>query len=174
MDMKKINEFIILRKPDFSDIDELYILKNDEYSNSQLGGFNNGYSKEDIRNWIHFHNSQTNEIVFVIQEVEHGKLIGHVGLYKIDYRIRKAEFAILIADENYRGKGFGNFCTTYILDYGFNQLNLNRIELTLLSENIQALGLYKKNGFVQEGLLKQVQYKNGKYHDLILMAKLKY
>lgn len=47
----------------------------------------------------------------------------------------------------------------------------SKITLSLLSTNKTALSLYIKNGFVQEGLLKREQYKDGKYQDVILMAK---
>lgn len=171
--MKKINDFLILRKPDINDVEALYLLKNDEETNAQLGGFTRGYSREDIRGWIISHGNAKDECLYVIVEISSAKLIGHVGLYNIDYRIRKAEFAISIADKSSRGKGYGELCTSYMLDFGFSQLNLNRIELSLLSTNTIAYKLYSKIGFIQEGVLKQAQYKNGSYVDVILMAKFK-
>lgn len=171
--MKTINDLLILRKPDNDDLEALYLLKNNQETNELIGGFTTGYSKEEIKEWIIEHNRSTNECLFLIQEIADGKLIGHVGLYNIDNRIRKAEFAISIADKSSRGKGYGEMCTDFMLDFGFNQLNLNRIELSLLSTNTVAYNLYLKKGFVQEGLLKQAQYKNGNYIDVILMAKFK-
>lgn len=171
--MITLNDTILLRKPDLNDLEELYLLKNDVESNNLLGGFNTGYSKENISDWIHFHNKASNEILFLIQDIKDSKLIGHVGLYNIDHRIRKAEFAILIANKNYRGKGYGDLCTKYMVTYGFNQLNLNRIELSLLSDNSKALTLYQNNGFEHEGIQKQAQYKNGEYLDVVLMAKFR-
>lgn len=168
--MKIINEDLLLRKADLTDTDILYQLKNNEVPAALLGGFSNGYSKEDISNWIKFHNNASNECLYLIQERKTGKVIGHVGLYNIDYRIRKAEYAILIADENSQGKGYGKAITMYMIDYGFYNLNLNRIELSLLGNNVIARELYLKCGFEQEGLLKQAQYKNGFYIDVILMA----
>ena len=171
--MITLNKILLLKKPEMSDLEELYILKNDEDSNALLGGFNTGYSKDSIKKWILFHNEKTDEVLYIIQDIASGKLIGQVGFYNIDYRIGKAEFAILIADNFFRGKGFGDLCIKYMLTFGFNQLNLNRIELSLLSNNIKAMHLYNKNGFEQEGIQKQAQYKNGCYIDVILMAKFK-
>lgn len=171
--MKILDDRILLRKPEPSDLEALYNLKNDEYSNSMLVGFNNGYSKEDIKNWITFHNNAQNEVLYLIVELESNEVMGHVGLYNIDYRVRKADYAILIANEKYRGKGYGQLCTSYMLNYAFNKLNINKVELSLLSKNKKALNLYKKNGFVMEGLVKQTQYKNGEYLDLILMSKFR-
>lgn len=164
---------ICLRKANLNDIDVLYEIKNDKKVASLLGGFSNGYSKMDIENWIVFHNNNKNEVLYLIETVEDSKVIGHVGLYDIDFRVRKAEFAILIAGENYQGRGYGSLSTKFMIDYAFNELNIRRLTLSLLSDNHRALALYKKYGFVQEGLLKDEQFKNGKYHDVILMALLK-
>jgi RimJ/RimL family protein N-acetyltransferase len=98
------------------------------------------------------------------------KVIGHVGLYNIDFRVRKAEFAILIAGEDNQGKGYGSLCTKFMIDYAFDELNIRKINLSLLSENKRAVSMYNKIGFLQEGILRNDQYKNGKYHDVILMA----
>lgn len=171
--MKAICDELILRKPEIDDVESLYLLKNDEESSNLLGDFAKGYSREDIKEWIRFHNQASNECLYLIERNDQKKVIGHVGLYNIDYRVRKAEFAILIADKDSRGKGYGGACTKFMIDYGFSELNLNRIELSLLSSNNAALNLYLKYGFLKEGLLKQYQYKNGFYHDVIIMAKLK-
>ncbi len=168
-----LNNKICLRKADLNDIDALYEIKNDKKAASLLGGFSNGYSKIDIENWIIAHNNKKNEVLYLIETVEDSKVIGHVGLYDIDFRVRKAEFAILISGENNQGKGYGSLCTKFMIDYAFNELNIRKITLSLLSENVRALSLYKKYGFVQEGLLTNDQFKNGKYHDVILMALFK-
>jgi [ribosomal protein S5]-alanine N-acetyltransferase len=168
--MLKIEEKIRLRKPEISDVESLYVLKNDVKSSETLGGFSSGYTKTSIADWINFHNNASDEVIFIIQDFKSEKIIGHVGLYNIDYRVRKAEFAILIADMNYRGKGYGTLCTEFMIKYGFEQLNLNRIELSLFTDNLSALAVYKKTGFIQEGIQRQAQFKNGRYHDLILMA----
>ncbi len=170
--MKIINDLLLLRKPELDDLETLYRLKNDQETNDLLGGFSKGYSKEDIKEWISFHNQAKDECLYLVQELSTGKVIGQVGFYNIDYRIRKAEFAISIADKDSRGKGYGSMCTDYMLEFGFNQLNLNRIELSLLNTNQIALNFYFKKGFIEEGVLNQAQFKNGKYIDVILMAKL--
>ncbi len=171
--MKIINDLLILRKPEQEDAETLYHLKNNQETNDLLGGFTTGYDKESIKNWILFHNNAKNECLYIIEEHSTKKVIGHVGLYNIDHRIRKAEFAIMIGDKNSRGKGYGSICTDFMIDFGFNQLNLNRIELSLLSTNKVAYQLYLKKGFQKEGLLKQAQFKNGAYIDVVLMAKFK-
>ena len=109
-------------------------------------------------------------MIFLIETLKNEKVIGHVGLYNIDFRVRKAEFAILIAGDENQGKGYGTLCTEFMIQYAFSELNTRKITLSLLSDNVRALNLYKKLGFEQEGRLKEEQYGNGKFNDLILMA----
>ena len=166
-----LNDTIRLRKANSSDKDQMFILKNNAKVASLLGGFNTFYSIEDISKWIDYHNSKLDEVLFLIEDIENQHIVGHVGLYNIDYRIRKCEYAIMIADEKYQGRGVGQLCTEAMISFARDQLNVQKITLSLLSTNKTALSLYIKNGFVQEGLLKREQYKDGKYQDVILMAK---
>lgn len=97
----------------------------------------------------------------------------HVGLYRIDHRVRACEFAILIGDSAQWGKGIGREVTSGILAYGFDELNMNRIELSVVASNARAIRLYEGLGFVTEGVKRQAQNRAGKYLDVILMAILR-
>ena len=57
--------------------------------------------------------------------------------------------------------------------YGFNTLNLNRIELSVYHFNSRAFKTYQKVGFVEEGRKRQARYHNGKYQDEIFMVILR-
>jgi RimJ/RimL family protein N-acetyltransferase len=171
--MKYIDESIHLRRIEEKDIDELYLYKNDETIMELLGGFSAGYSRSDIREWIEFHRKKKDELLWIIADCEKDRCLGHVGLYHIDYRIRSAEFAILLGDKNVWRKGIGEKATRYIVDYGFSMLNLNRISLTVLEENNTARKLYRKVGFKEEGILRHAQYKKGKYLNVVLMSLLR-
>jgi RimJ/RimL family protein N-acetyltransferase len=60
-----------------------------------------------------------------------------------------------------------------MIDYGFNKLNLHRIDLGVHEFNERGRKAYKKLGFVEEGRKRDGHYANGKYHDVILMSILK-
>ena len=100
-------------------------------------------------------------------------ILGLVSLCDIDSHNRSCVFHIMIGDKNARGKGMGTFAVTEILRHAFEDLNLNRVELTVLPDNEPALALYRRAGFQQEGLLRQQVYKNGAYRDMILMSILR-
>jgi len=74
---------------------------------------------------------------------------------------------------DYRGKGLGYTSYAQFIPYLFNSLKLNKISLEVLSTNMNAIKLYKKLGFVEEGIKRQEVYKNGKWVDSIVMSMLK-
>jgi RimJ/RimL family protein N-acetyltransferase len=59
------------------------------------------------------------------------------------------------------------------IDYLFINYNLNKISLEVLSTNIRAYNLYKKLGFVQEGIKRQEVFKQNQFIDSIIMSLLK-
>ena len=60
-----------------------------------------------------------------------------------------------------------------MLEHAFYNLNLQRIELTVLEDNVRARVLYEKAGFVQEGFKRKSKYKNGKFVNTLLYSILK-
>jgi [ribosomal protein S5]-alanine N-acetyltransferase len=163
-----------LRKPEPSDVDALYEYKNDPTIASMLGGFAaKGYSRIDIANWIDFHNKKPDEVLWSIVHTESARCVGHVGLYEIDHRVRAAEFALLIGDRSAWGQGLGSACTRFAINFAFKQLNLNRIHLSVLESNERAAKVYERCGFLAEGRLRQAQYKDGRYLDIIIMSLLR-
>jgi RimJ/RimL family protein N-acetyltransferase len=162
----------VLRKPEPKDVDSLYVAKNNPEIGSMLGGFTAGYSHADLGSWVEFHRSAKDEAFFVIADAN-DVAVGHVALYKIDLRAGHAEFGIMLGDKSTWGKGLGTACTRFMVEYGFDQLNLRRIYLELLEDNPRAQRLYEKLGFVLEGRLRQHQYKGGKYLDVLVMGLLR-
>jgi len=99
--------------------------------------------------------------------------IGVTALFMIDHRHRKADFGISIGDKSCWRQGYGQEATRTIVDYGFATLNLNRIGLYVFEYNPRAIRCYEKAGFVQEGVMRQEQYDNGRYWNTIVMSILR-
>jgi RimJ/RimL family protein N-acetyltransferase len=161
-----------LRKPEARDVEALFVFKNDPEIGALLGGHHSGYSRADLASWVEFHRNAKDEVLYVITDGA-DTAIGHVGLYKIDPRIGMAEFAIVIGDKSRWGKGLGRACTRFMIEYGFSQLNLRRIYLEVLETNPRAADLYRSLGFVDEGRLRQAQFKSNRYLDVIVMGLLR-
>lgn len=159
--------------PEESDLDQLYLQKNDPEINRLLGGYAYGYSRADMREWLEFHRKRKDEWLLAIRDKETGRCIGHVGLYKIDFRVRSCEFGIMIGDKTRWGQGLGRLFTQFVIDHAFREFNMNRVALSLLADNKRAEALYKSLNFRLEGVLRQVLFKDGRYFDMILMSILR-
>jgi RimJ/RimL family protein N-acetyltransferase len=111
---------------------------------------------------------QTN-IVFAIED-KAGNYLGNIGLHHIDWLERRAEGGIFILAKDQWGKGIATEAEAMLLDYAFRTLNLRKISAGVCAENIGSLKAAKKNGFQEEGCLKKHFFRDGAYHDAILLA----
>ena len=94
-----INDLTFLRKLEQSDAQLFYLYKNDPEVTALLGGFHSGLSQASITKWIENQDQLDHQLIWSIVHKSNHLCIGHVGLYKIDPRIRSAEFGILIGDK---------------------------------------------------------------------------
>lgn len=113
------------------------------------------------------------EYQFAIETIQDHRFIGKCGFIKINWKNRVGELAILIGDPLMHGKGFGTDAITTLCQFGFNELNLHKIKATVFDFNEAALRCYEKCGFIREGLLKQEIYREGAYHDVVMMGLIK-
>lgn len=163
---------LFFRRPQLEDAEEIQKLKNNEKAALLLGGVHHSYTLEEIVNWINFHNNNPEEVLLVVEDQSAGKLIGHVGLYKIDKVAKKTEYGILLADDNSRGKGYGTKCTRTLVDYAFEELGMHKVTAEVLSENAASVAMFKKCGFSVDGCLRDDVFKNGRYYDVLSMSVL--
>lgn len=70
----------------------------------------------------------------------------------------------------YQGKGYATIATRLALDYAFTVLNLYKLSLIVDCENLRAIGVYTKVGFIEEGRLRHEFFVNGEYRDVLRMA----
>ena len=112
---------------------------------------------------------ENNKNIFAIIDTSSNEIIGTIGLNKVDSINRTATLGIFIGDRNYWSKGYGTEAIQLILDFGFNYLNLNNIDLAVMEFNERAIKCYKKCGFKEIGRRRKCKFLNGKYYDSILM-----
>ena len=112
-----------------------------------------------------------NQFDFEIRDKETGSLIGHCGLYYVNWVSRSAEFTIYIGDFSFRGQGIGSDALRSLIRYGFDDLNLNRIWCEVYSNN-DAIHIYEKIGFIKEGVMRDQYYSEGKYWDSTILSML--
>ena len=100
-------------------------------------------------------------------------MIGYAGIAQISKTNLSGEYFIFIGDRTYHGKGVGTWVTKEITKLGFKELRLNRIMLTASEKNIGAVKAYTKANYKIEGIMRQALYRDGKFHDKIIMGILR-
>ncbi|MGB8252790.1 MAG: GNAT family protein [Anaerolineaceae bacterium] len=115
------------------------------------------------------------EQIFVIEICPRGEWlpIGSCGYHEIDWRNRNTEVGIAIGEKAWWNKGYGSEAMELLVKYGFETLNMHRVWLRVFENNKRAVRSYEKVGFVHEGQMRESDYKNGKYHNILLMSILK-
>jgi len=108
---------------------------------------------------------------FVLVSRDEGTVLGHVALFGANAHNRAATFAIIVGPPH-QGKGYGTEATRLMLGYGFGELGLHRIQLTVAGFNERAIHTYGKTGFVEEGRDREAVFRAGEWHDQVRMGIL--
>ncbi len=111
-----------------------------------------------------------NEHDIVVGIEVRGKLIGTMGLHRINWVDRTATTGALIGEEKYRGKGYGAEAKMLLLDYAFNRLGLVKINSSVLAFNKRSLAYSLKCGYKKEGVRRSQVFRNGKRWDEIMLG----
>lgn len=128
-----------------------------------------GATSDDFKRWSE--NQKVDAIGYSIESIETTEFIGHVTLWGATLPERTAVLGIIIGPE-FTNRGFGTEAVQLIVDYGFRQLGLNRIELRCAAFNTLGLHVYRKVGFLEEGRRREALFFDGEHHDEILMSVL--
>lgn len=130
------------------------------------------FSKEQQIQWFEKLKQDQNKIVFAVCRVCDNCHIGNVSIDTIDHRHHNARFSIFIAEKNNRGKGYGTESIKLLEQFAFKKLDLHKIWCKTDAGYPEVLHFYQRLGFSQEGLLKEHEWKQDKYVDKILLAKI--
>lgn len=114
-------------------------------------------------------NTSKKEFNYAIVKKENDELMGSIAFDKIDYKNGNASMGIFIGEDDNLSKGYGSEAIKLLLEFGFNELRLHNVDLSVLEGNERAMKCYKKCGFKEYGRRHEVLYRNGEYIDLIYM-----
>ncbi len=112
-------------------------------------------------------------VIEIPSETEGWETIGNCNLMHFDWRVRQAEFGIVIGAKQHWNKGYGTEALRLTLRHAFDTLNLNRVYLRVYESNPRAIRSYEKAGLQIEGRMRQGHYTQGQYVDVILMSILR-
>jgi len=109
---------------------------------------------------------------WVITLKEEDQYIGDVGFYDYEKKHNRAEIGYILGKQ-YWGKRIMTEAIKVTLEYGFNQMKLNRIQALIDPRNEASKRVAQKHGFQYEGTFRDYEYENGEYIDLNMYSVLR-
>jgi ribosomal-protein-serine acetyltransferase len=100
-----------------------------------------------------------------------GILSGSISLHGIDWSNSQASIGYYLA-EKMQGKGIASKAVKAVINHAFKDLSLNRIEIRCGKDNYKSQGIPERLGFYREGIIRDGEYLNGRFHDLIVYGLL--
>ncbi len=143
-----------------------------EYSRTLRRGLVYPNTGEDYDEWWSDLAKHESGYPFAIYRNDDSTLIGFLVLTDIFWQARRCSVIIGI-DPAERGKGFGTDALRVALKYAFLEMNLIRVGLEVMVYNEAGLRAYTKVGFVSEGRLRAMVYRDGVYYDVQPMSILR-
>ena len=165
---------IYLRPLEHEDLNENYLRwLNDPQVNRYMESGIFPYTKTELERFYGQSVGSQNQVILAIIDKQTNQHIGNVKLGPINWIHRKATFGILIGDKQFWGKGIGSEATRLMVEYGFQRLNLRRIDLGVYAEHQAAVRIYEKLGFKVEGRFRQDLFHEDQYKDRLWMGLLR-
>ena len=137
-------------------------LQNQEELETQRGNWNHGMTTY-----------RTSFKLFRLVEKSTGSIIGKAGFHNWYAQHQRSEMGYVMSDENKKKMGYMTEALPAIVRYGFEQMELNRIEALISTDNVASLKLINGLGFTKEGTLRSHYCNNGKFEDSACYALLK-
>lgn len=123
----------------------------------------------ETRSWLEKREPGSPNLVALIDEM----IVGNAGLRRfVDRRQHVASLGMGVHDD-FTGRGIGSALLCELIEIADNWLNIRRLELTVFTDNVAAMALYRKFGFVEEGMLRDYAFRAGKFADVYTMARIR-
>ena len=129
---------------------------------------NNETSMEDATEFCKEMICSSNDIFLAIMIQK--KHVGNVRIGPINYSSKVCQFSMMIGDKAYHGKGYGTEIVSSSIEYMFNILDMNKVTLDVLADNIPAVRIYAKNGMYEESISRESVFMNDKFYDVKTMS----
>tara|TARA_B100001142_G_C14137527_1_gene579333 strand:- start:128 stop:649 length:522 start_codon:yes stop_codon:yes gene_type:complete len=103
-----------------------------------------------------------------------GKIkIGICGLIDIDYENKNAKIAIIIGKKSFQEKGIGTIVISHLLKYGFEKLQLHRINSEVIEYNEKSINLFEKSQFKLDASYRDAIWRENRWWNMISMSIFK-
>jgi RimJ/RimL family protein N-acetyltransferase len=161
----------IIREPLETDVKNYIYLRNSVEIQKNLMSRIRPNSVEKVKKWLVDKNSNENSALFTIANAKSNEFVGYIQISNIQFLNRSCYIGIFI-DEEHRGQSYASNALYLIEKYAIEVLNLKKVILEVLVDNVTAINLYKKNNYQEVGKLKEHFYFNEAYLDVLIMEKI--
>jgi len=116
-----------------------------------------------------------NTLMFSIRRNSDGELMGCCGFVYVNWVHRHADLSLYIGwqDAYIDDEGYATDACRVLLDYGFNELGLNKVWTEIYEFDDKKSALYDEFGFQQDGLLRQHYWHDGRWWDSRILSLLR-
>ena len=129
-------------------------------------------SIEDTRSFIKRNLTQFAENKgFAVAIWHRGEMAGQIEYNYIDTDNRKTEIGYWLG-ASFQGKGLMTKSCRVLIDYAFNELRLNRVEMQCGVENRRSRKIPEKLGFTEEGVVRQAGWLHDRFVDFVIYGLL--
>lgn len=111
---------------------------------------------------------------FLLFDKETHKIIGECGFHSWNKTHNRAELFYSLRNEIHKRKGLMTEAVIKVLDFGFNELELHRIEALVANWNIASVKLLEHFEFIKEGTMREDYIVDGKYENSECYSLLKW
>lgn len=101
-----------------------------------------------------------------------GEFAGTIGFHSINRNIKEISLGYWL-DKRFVGKGIMTKACKVFIDYAFNTLELNRVEIRCAEENLRSRAIPERLGFIKEGVIRDGELLNDNYVNLVVYGILK-
>ena len=167
-------ERLILRKVIFEDVEDMYLYGSDEEV-AKYVTWDRHKTLADTKSYIELilNKYQNKQVApWGIEYKKNGKLIGTIDFVWWQPNHKIAEIGYVLSKQ-YWGKGLTTEAVEALLKFGFNHMELTRIQARCFVENIGSSKVMEKSGMLFEGIIRSGLFVKGKHQDLKMYAILK-
>lgn len=137
--------------------------------------------------WLPFveHTKELSDTIDFVESIIHGNphnltctiyyknhFVGLVGLKDTDMINKKTEIGYWLS-ENYQKKGIMTRACQAVINYAFDVLDVNRIQIKAATGNLKSQQVAERLGFKREGIEREGEYHSRGYVDLVVFGLLK-
>lgn len=109
---------------------------------------------------------------FTVVDRATGAVVGTAGLVGTSPENRLARLYVVVGEPAYRGRGYGADTVRTLCRFGFDAMNLAKVELEVVADHTRAVALYERLGFVREVHRRRALWIEGAWRDEYLMGVL--